>query len=45
MIKEAKKEEGTDDFLGHVALKLQVVNDVLSSNEGTDMESIYYRSD
>lgn len=26
MIKEAKKEKGTDDFLGNVVLKLQVVN-------------------
>lgn len=26
MIKEAKKEKGTDDFLGKVVLKLQVVN-------------------
>lgn len=25
MIKEAKKEKGTDDFLGNVVLKLQVV--------------------
>ena len=26
MIKEAKKEKGTDDFLGKVVLKLQVIN-------------------
>lgn len=27
MIKEAKKEKGTDDFLGNIVLQLQVIKD------------------
>lgn len=32
MIKEAKKEKGTDDFLGKIVLKLKVVNVITISN-------------